>query len=510
MPHDERTTSLWIEEGAPSPLPVLAENASADVCIVGAGMAGVTAAYVLASEGRSVLVLDRHGLAGGETARTTAHLTAVLDTRFHELERHHAPELVRAAAESHRRAIDRIERAVEEERIDCGFLREDGYLVGVGGEGKDEIERELEAARRAGFADAEIVATPAIPSFGEGYWLRFPRQAEFHPIRYLAGLARAAVRSGARFARAHVTEVEGGEPVVIQTETGARVTARAVLVVSGTPFTARVRVHTRQAAYRSYAMSFEIPPDAVPRCLVWDTRDPYHYVRLADHAAAPGAARAPLLVVGGGDHRTGKDVDPEERFARLEDWTRRRFPAGREVARWSGQVWEPVDGLAHIGADRSAGENVFLATGFAGNGMTYGTIAGLLLSDLACGRPNSWERVYDPARQLAPSLAEWLRENAGALPAYKEWLAAGDAKSSDHVPAGGSALLRRGLRMVAVHRDASGSLHKVSAVCPHLGAIVHWNEVEETWDCPAHGSRFDADGHVLTGPANRDLGTPEE
>jgi nitrite reductase/ring-hydroxylating ferredoxin subunit len=243
-----------------------------------------------------------------------------------------------------------------------------------------------------------------------------------------------------------------------------------------------------------------VPKDSVTRALYWDTGDPYHYLRLQredDHD---------VLIVGGEDHKTGQENDGEERFARLEQWTRERFPQMLAVEyHWSGQVMEPVDGLAFIGRNPLDDDNVYIATGDSGQGMTHGTIAGMLLTDLIQGRKNKWEDLYSPSRLRLKSLPEYASENINVAGQYADYVTAGDIKSEAELKPGEGAIMRDGISKIAVRRDANGNVHKLSAVCPHLGCVVAWNSTEQTWDCPCHGSRFSAEGRVYHGPANSDL-----
>jgi len=490
-------------------LPVLREDLSADVCVVGAGIAGLSTAYLLTRSGKSVVVLDDGPVAGGMTQRTTAHLSNAVDDRYFEIERLHGGEGARLVAESHTAAIDRIEAIVRDEGIDCDFERLDGYLFLTPGESQDVLDRELEAARRAGLTDVGLLGRAPL-TFFTGPCLRFPRQGQFHPLKYLAGLAQSIQRGGGHiFTGTHVDFIEGGPPARIKTRGGSVVTADAVVVATNTPINDRVAIHTKQGPYLTYAVGARIPRGAVPRALYWDTGSsqeghpvPYHYIRLAND----GQTTSDLLIVGGEDHKTGQADDTEDRHARLEAWARERFPMMQEVQfRWSGQVMEPVDGVAFIGPNPLDSPNVFIATGDSGMGMTHGTIAGILLTDLILGRENPWATLYDPSRKTLRAAVEFVKENLNVARQYGQWLTPGDVASPDEVAPGQGAVIRRGLSKVAVYRDEQGALHEFSAVCPHLGCIVDWNDAEKTWDCPCHGSRFGRLGRVFNGPANRGL-----
>jgi Rieske Fe-S protein len=237
--------------------------------------------------------------------------------------------------------------------------------------------------------------------------------------------------------------------------------------------------------------------------LLWDTEDPYHYVRIQSMKTDEGSPSHDVLIVGGEDHKTGQAEDFEERWRRLEEWTRERFPSVESFEyRWSGQVMETVDGLAYIGRNPLDSDNVLIATGDSGNGMTHGTIAGRLLTDLILGRDNAWSTLYEPSRISLRAGGEYAKENLNVAAQYADYLTGGDVDSVDEIAAGSGAIIRRGLSKVAAYRDDSGALHEHSAVCTHLGCIVEFNDAEKTWDCPCHGSRFAAqDGHVVNGPA---------
>jgi glycine/D-amino acid oxidase-like deaminating enzyme/nitrite reductase/ring-hydroxylating ferredoxin subunit len=508
-----QSTSVWVADvGTPRSLTALTHDTHADVCIVGAGIAGMTTAYVLARTGKQVIVLDDGPVGGGETQRTTAHLSNAIDSGYAEIERLHGVEVACRVAESHTAAINCIERIACEETSGCEFERVDGYLFTPPGDTSDTLARELDAAHRAGLAAVEMVPRAPLEPFDTGPCLRFPQQAQFHPLKYLQGLAAAIGRDGGQILTAHAETIEGGSPARVQTTQGATVTADALVVATNTPINDRVTMHTKQAAYLTYVVAVGIPRDTITPALYWDTLDPYHYVRLQPASGDRGDRHGEdLLIVGGEDHKTGQTRDDQlARYARLEAWLRRRFPmAGPVRQRWSGQVMEPIDGLAFIGRNPGDDMNVYIVTGDSGMGMTHGTIAGILLTDLILGRGSPWASVYDPSRKTLRAAGEFVSENLNVARQFADWLTPGDVSTAAEMASGTGAILRRGLNKVAAYRDEAGVLHVRSAVCPHLGCIVAWNASEQTWDCPCHGSRFDKLGGVLNGPANSEL-TPVE
>jgi glycine/D-amino acid oxidase-like deaminating enzyme/nitrite reductase/ring-hydroxylating ferredoxin subunit len=509
------TTSLWQDTFEVPTFPPLGANTRADVCVIGAGIAGLSTAYLLAKSGKKVIVLDDGPIGGGETGRTTAHLSNAMDDRIYVLEHVHGPEGARQIVRSHGAAVDCIEQIVNTEKIDCDFQRVDGYLFLGGDDSERVLDDELAAAHRAGLTGVSKLASIPNVGFASGPCLRFPNQGQFHVLKYLAGLADAVVRAGGRiYSDAHVSSVEGGEPCTIETEAKHTVTADAVCVCTNASITDMVRTHAMQAPYRTYVVGLVVPRGSVPFALYWDTPDPYHYVRL-QHLEEPvkgalaGDTLYDALIVGGEDHKTAHADDAGERWRRLEEWARERWPMAAEVVyRWSGQVLEPNDFIAFIGRNPDGAKNVYMASGDSGQGMTHGTIAGMLLTDLVMGRENEWETLYDPKRVSlrARPMEEFSKENADVAFQYvRDYVTPGEVSSENDVPVGEGRLLRRGLHKIAAYRDERGRLHECSAVCTHLKCIVHWNSAEKSWDCPCHGSRFDPYGAVINGPAISDL-----
>lgn len=507
MHSDSGTRSCWHDAALRLDRSPLRADAKAEVCIIGAGITGLLCAYTLARAGIRPVVIDDGPIGGGETGRTTAHLANAIDDRYFEIERMHGAEGARICAESHTHAITLVERIVADEAIDCAFARLDGYLFLPPAEDPELLRRELDAARRAGLGDVQFV--DRAPSFDSGPCLRFPRQAQLHPLRLLASLAAATERMGGVIhTGTHAKRISFNASVDVVTAAGPIVFANAVIIATNSPFNDLVSIHTKQSAHRTYALSARLPVGAVAPALHWDTSQragdlggPYHYVRVHPAAASDNDD---LLIVGGGDHHTGEQTDGIAHWASLESWARERWPVmGAVTHRWSGQVMEPHDGVAFIGRNPSGPERVFVVTGDSGMGMTHAAIAAAMLPDLIRGQTHSWEKLYDPSRKPTTALGEFAGEGARVAAHYADWLTPG--ADIEHIPPGEGAIVRRGLRLLAVHRDSAGQLHTRSAVCPHLGCVVGWNHAEKTWDCPCHGSRFNAHGEVINGPSPRNL-----
>lgn len=503
--HARTAGSLWNATLEMPECPPLAADLRVDACVVGAGVAGLSVAYMLTRAGKTVAVLDDGTLAGGESSMTTAHLTCVLDERYYNLEHIHGAEGARLAAESHMTAINRMETIVASEGIDCDFERLNGYLFGSDDGPDDDLTRELAAAQRVGI-DAALVDNAPRPSLDSGRCLLFPNQAQFHPMKYLAGLARAIQRDGGRlFTMSHAEEFTTGKPVTI-TANGHVITADSLVVATHSPVNHVVEIHKKQTPWMTYVLGARVPRGSVMRALYWDSGFPYHYARI--QGGTLSNAGNDILIVGGEDHRTGQVDDTEERYGRLERWARERFPFIEEIAyTWSGQIMQSVDGLAFIGRNPGDARNVYVVTGDSGTGLTYATIAAILITDMIEERPNPWQSLYDPSRTSFRSARTFgdVDDRRAAQSGGRVKPGPGSATSVDQLMPDEGAVLDDGMEPVAIYREPDGTVHRMSAVCVHLGCTVTWNAAERTWDCPCHGSRYDRFGTVINGPANDDL-----
>jgi glycine/D-amino acid oxidase-like deaminating enzyme/nitrite reductase/ring-hydroxylating ferredoxin subunit len=505
-----KSQSIW---AATVKMPVcrrLTQALETDVCIVGAGIAGLTTAYLLTKAGKRVTVLDDGLIASGMTQVTTAHLSNEIDDGFTKMEHWHGEDAVRLAVQSHGAAIDLIERIANELRIDCDFQRVDGYLFLAPGHDEQYLEDELAAALRAG-CDVEMAAESPVEALGRPC-LRYRNQARVHIFKYLAGVAKAIKAQGGKICtNTHVDSIGVDDTGIAKVKAGDyTVTAGAVVVATNTPINDRFAIHTKQFPYMTYVIGARVRRGSVPDALYWDTLDAYHYVRLQPLETHDGDGEWDLLIVGGEDHKSGQADDADERHERLLSWTRERFPIENVEFTWGGQVMETMDGLAFIGRNPLDKENVYIATGDSGMGITHGSIAGMLLSDMILGRDNPWQQLYDPSRKNINAAGVFAKENLNVAAQYADWLTPGEVSSVNEIEPSCGAILRRGLTKVAVSRDENGGLTELSAVCPHLQCIVQWNNAEKTWDCPCHGSRFRADGQVINGPANSNLKPVEQ
>jgi glycine/D-amino acid oxidase-like deaminating enzyme/nitrite reductase/ring-hydroxylating ferredoxin subunit len=479
----DATESLWIATTWSPEREPLRGDIHVDVAVVGAGITGLTAAVLLQERGRKVAVLEKDRVARGESGFTTAHITEAVDARYQHIQRNHGKDAARLVAEASRASIEQIAELVERHAIDCRFRRVPGFLYTENRKYVAGIKKETGAAREAGVAVSWTSDVPLpFPIRGA---VRFENQAQFHPREYLLALAaRVPV-----YERTHVLEITEGEPCVVRTEHG-RVTADVVFEATNVAVASFQTLHTKVAAYRSYVIALE--SDEPREGLFWDTADPYHYTRWQDD----------VVIIGGEDHRVGQEEDTAGCFARLMEYITPRYGERRVLHRWSGQIIEPHDGLPFIGGSGK----LFVSTGYAGQGMTFGTVGAMLVTDLITGVANPWAELFDPNRvHLRGAAKDLVAENVE----FPKRLIADRLLSRDveqgEVHGGEGKIIEENGRKIAAYRDDAGTLHRLSPVCTHMKCDVAWNGAERTWDCPCHGSRFAPDGHVLNGPASEPL-----
>jgi glycine/D-amino acid oxidase-like deaminating enzyme/nitrite reductase/ring-hydroxylating ferredoxin subunit len=483
-----------------------ARDLTADVVVVGAGITGITTALLLAQAGVSVALVERRSVGGFDTGCTTAHLTAVADTPLAALVRSLGRDHAQAVWDAGLAGISEIERLVRSLGIVCDFARVPGLRHAPFDAGPDdasaavsELRGEAAIARELGFDVEMLSATPLV---GRPGW-RIEDQALFHPRKYLRGLLDALGRAP-RVTCLSGEAVVGDDPDRV-TVAGHAIHTGTVVFATHTPHAGRLNgaaaglLQSALALYTTYALAATVSrPAETPRACYWDTTEPYRYMRVD----ADGEQLT--FIVGGEDHKTGQDPDTRARFAALERWFLALVPTATVTHRWSGQVIETPDRLPFIG---EVSDGQYVATGFGGNGMTFGTLAAMMIRDAITGQRNPWQALFDVGRSaIARGPLDYLRENAD-YPYYmlRDRVAGVESRPLRAVRRGEGRLVEINGDVVAASRDGEGTLTLLTPTCTHLGCRVAWNGAEKTWDCPCHGSRFSDTGDVLAGPADSPL-----
>lgn len=498
------TTSYWRASQAMPVFPKLDADRQFDVVVIGAGITGVTAAYLLKREGVRVALIDRGRAVDIDTCQTSGHLTCVIDTPLSDLVSKFGDDHARAAWDAGLSAIATIDEIVRREKIDCSFAWVPGYVHApvdraTTDEDRAALYKEADTAARLGF-DARFV--PSAP-FVDRPGVEIENQARFHPRKYLRALLELIDGGGsAVFENTACTDITS-DPVTVVTEHG-KLTCRDVVIATHNPISGLANVasatllQTRLSLYTSYVAGGRAPKGAVPDAMFWDTDSPYKYLRIDPHQSYD------YVLYGGEDHKTGQADDTRDCMANIEKALRALVPGVEIEHHWSGQVIETPDGLPLIGR---TSDHQFVATGFSGNGLTFGTVGAVMAADALTGRDNPWRKLFDATRTtLTHGAWDYLKENTD-YPYYmiRDRFAGSEGRSLRGVPRGTGKVIELEGQPVAVHRADDGALTMLSAVCTHMGCRVRWNQLENSWDCPCHGSRFGVSGHVMSGPAEKPL-----
>ncbi len=497
------TRSYWMDSAPLPPIAKLERDCKVDAIVIGGGITGITAAYLLKQAGKTVALVERSQCASIDTGHTTAHLTCVTDQQLQQRARMFGRDATKAVWDAGAAALDKIVALIRTKNIDCDFKWVPGYLhvplehASVGA--AQELAAEAALARELGIA-ADY--SPAIPFFGVP-GVKFPHQAIFHPRKYLAELLRRIPGNGSHvFESTAVEEIEENPPAVRSGR--CRIEGQYLVIATHNPLMGNTGVlpaamfQTKLSLYTSYALGASIPSGFLPEAAFWDTGTPYDYLRVERREGCDYA------IFGGEDHKTGQEADTVAAYARLEKRFRRHLPDVAIDHRWSGQVIETNDGLPFIG---ETAERQFIATGFSGNGMTFGTLGAMMAVDAMLRRKNPLQELFDVhRRKIFGGAWDYLRENKD-YPYYmvRDCLAGPEAGSLGELGCSEGKILNLAGEKVAAYRDAQGQVTLCSAVCTHLQCIVGWNGAEQTWDCPCHGSRFKPTGEVISGPAEKSL-----
>ncbi|OAM89649.1 hypothetical protein AW736_12180 [Termitidicoccus mucosus] len=502
------TTPYWFASVPLPGFPPLVRDVSVDAIVIGGGLTGITAAYLFKRAGMSVALLERGRCAEGDTGHTSAHLTAVTDMRLHTLISDFGEAAARTVWDAGMSAVALIADVVARENIKCDFSLQNGYLHaparsddGALAGAVSELQLEAEAAKQLGIPVESVGRVPLFATPG----IRFSGQAKFHPRKYLAALLSKIRGDGSCIFENTNADTVSTDPLTV-TAGDFTVRGRFLVIATHTPLrgsasgAGALLFQSKLSHYTSYAIRGRFRRENIPDGIFWDTDDPYGYLRI-DDAGDPQTACA---IYGGQDHKTGQVSSTEARYHALERRLSSLMPAGEITHRWSGQVVETIDGLPYIGP---VDKEQFVATGFGGNGMTFGTLAATMALDAAQGRENRWSKLFDIHRKkLIGDAWTYFSENKDyPLHLIHDWFSKGDQGSFNSLPRENGRVFQMGRRRVAAYRAQDGTLTVCSAVCPHMGCTVRWNEAEKTWDCPCLGSRFRATGEVLAGPAEESL-----
>ncbi|MES2828437.1 MAG: FAD-dependent oxidoreductase [Bacteroidota bacterium] len=495
----ETTESLW-RSGTPPVMADIPESLSRvfDTIIVGAGITGITTALLLQKAGQQCLVIDAETVGSGTTGGTSAHLNTFFDATYPEIESDFGKDTAKQVADSGKEALSLIKEFIDQYHIDCDFEYKGAYLFSETEKETKQLIEILEASRNAGIEVVEYQDNGVPVPFQIA--IHFIDQGQFHPLKYVAALADEFVNLGGALLENTFVNNSSYENDVHTVEAGQSSFKGINLVYAThvppgiTPFSFRC------APYRSYVLAVKLKNDAYPTGLAYDMQEPYHYFRTHEIRGQK------YLIIGGEDHKTGHE-DPVQAFKNLEAYAHKYYRVESVDYKWSSQYYIPVDGLPYIGELPGAADKTYMATGFNGNGMMFGTLSGKIISDLILGVENQNAELYSPSRMKPiAGFSEFVKENADVA-----WHFVADRFSAEELESFADLQPEQGVlaeingTKAAVYKDAGGTVTALNPTCTHAGCTVVFNDAEKSWDCPCHGGRFDTSGKVITGPPRADL-----
>jgi glycine/D-amino acid oxidase-like deaminating enzyme/nitrite reductase/ring-hydroxylating ferredoxin subunit len=498
---DGALTSLWQGTVDPYQSSNLPNHAFYDVVIAGGGITGISLGLQLQQAGLQCLVVEANNLGFGTTGGTTAHLNTLLDTPYNTIIRNFDEEKASLVARAARAAITLIQDTVKRYGIECGFEYNSAYLFAQDAKQEKELNDIVDACGKVGVA---VSYTDAIP-VGVGFTkaIEIPEQAKFSPLQYVYAIAKVFEEAGGVIVErervisytSREDEVTGKPLIEVQTNNHTYIAGNLVFATHIPP---GINIlHFRCAPYRSYAMAVKLANNDYPAGLCYDMYEPYHYYRTQQ------IGNDTYFIAGGEDHKTAHEENTESCFNRLEAHVRKHFNVAEVVHKWSSQYYEPVDGLPYIGSLPGASGNVFAATGYGGNGITYSQVATLVLTDLITKGNSMYAGVFDPGRvKPVAGFTNFVKENTdvvkhlvGKLFSVKELESLADLANGE------GRVIKYNDHKVALYKDDAGKLHAVDPTCTHAKCNVSWNIAEQSWDCPCHGARYTMNGIVLNGPS---------
>ncbi|KAA9034544.1 FAD-dependent oxidoreductase [Ginsengibacter hankyongi] len=499
MQRDGATISLW-QHNIPDyvsqthSLPEI----TYDVLIVGGGITGISTGLLLQKAGKKCLIAEAATIGFGTTGGTTAHLNNFMDSPYSEIAKNFGEDNAQLVCTAANNAIGLIKKNIADYNINCDFSEQKGYLFSQGEKQDKELDEIYEASLKAG---CHVIYSGSIPlpvTFRKA--VLFENQAQFHSTKYLYGIAKAFEDAGGTLLQGcRITNVKDGESLEVTSDRGT-IRAKALIYATHVPPGVNI-LHFRCAPYRSYAMAIKLANDNYPANLAYDMYDPYHYYRTQEVDGEK------YLIAGGEDHKTGHVENTNMCFTKLESYLRGYFNIESIPFKWSSQYYQPVDGLPYIGHLPGNPSNVYVATGYGGNGITYSHVAARVLTDILVKGSSEYEKLFSPARvKPMAGFEDFIKESAdvvakligGLFPSPKMEeladMAHGEAK-----------VVKYQGQSIALFKDEGGKVHAVNPACTHIDCQVSWNNAERSWDCPCHGSRFNGDGKMLTAPARKDL-----
>lgn len=495
------TISLWntISSRA-ADYPQLNENIEVDVAIIGAGITGVTTALSLVEAGKKVAIVDAYKIGGVTTGSSTGNLYVAVQPYYQNILKKFDLETATIIGQSRQFAIDYIERNIKEKNIKCNFFRRPWYAYTAKDEKISFLEQEVETLKKMQINVNYTQTLPLPFQFKKAAIME--NQARFNPLQYVISLAANLYEKGCFiFENTKITDISEKDVCIINTATGYKIIAKKMLIATHTPIGINP-VQFFTAPYRSYVVAVHLADNVYPEGNFWDLDEPHHAI--STHSVS--APQPELLMVAGSHHKTGQGGDTKAHYKELENFLRQNFSVTETAYQWSAQHYQSADDIPYIGLANRFAKHTYIATGFFADGLVYGTVAGIIVSDLMLEKENSWTKIYCSNRFTPQASAAFLvKENANYIAQYYKDFPQKNFDDFENIKTGEAKVVEIEGEKWAVYRDDTQKLHIVSAVCTHMKCLVSWNDAEKTWDCGCHGSRFTPEGKVIEGPAKINL-----
>lgn len=469
-----------------------------DVLIAGGGITGLATALLLQKRGKKCVIAEAHTIGFGTTGGTTAHLNTFFDTPYHVVERDFGEENAMLLAQAAKEALTLIKNNIRDHGIECDFEEKAGYIFTTERDQEGELDMLVGSAKKVGLPIDYINDSPFPVPYTKIACIR--EQAQFHPVEYIFGLAKAFEEAGGVIVTdCRVTEIEENDTITIKTTKGD-ISAANLIWATHIPTGVNL-LHFRAAPYRSYVLGLTLNDNNYPQDLGYDMLDPYHYYRTHTIDGQQ------YLIAGGEDHKTAHEENTEESFRKLHSYVRKHFDIKEVAFKWSSQYFEPADGLAYIGHLPGNGDNVWVATGFGGNGMPYSHIAAITLSEILLEGDSKYRELFNPNRvKPMAGFSNFVKEAADVVKNFVSGkFSAEKLKEFTGLAAGEAKVVKYEGEKIAMYKDEQHNIHAVNPTCTHVHCTVSWNSAEKSWDCPCHGARYSCTGEVLTGPATKNL-----
>lgn len=493
--------SLWIENTKDSKkFSKLEKDIETEVCVIGAGLFGLTTAYYLAKNGVQVTVVEAEQEIGMKVSgNTTGKITSQHGLFYDHLIKDYGEKFAAKYLYANEQAITNIKNIIDENNIECDFSWQDNYVYAMKEEEVEQIKNEVEAVKRLGF-EAEFVTKTDLPFPVHGA-IKFPKQAQFDARKYMLGLANQITnRNGQIYIGTRVEDIaKKGKEYVLITK-NANIKAKKVVMATHYPIVSAPGFYfLKMYQSTSYGLAVDTKTELFEGMYI-NVKDPIYSFRTAMHNDKK------VLVVVGADHKTGEAIENDNRYAMLEKKVKELYPQSEILFRWNTEDCIGLDKIPYIGEFSSIMPNVYVGTGFKKWGITSSNVAANIVVDKILGKSNKYANIFN-SKRLKPIKNRWemqnmLKQTVISFAFEKANIPIG---SIEQIENDNAAIININGTNVGVYKDTSGNIFSVKPVCSHLGCTLTWNNLDKTWDCPCHGSRFDYMGNNIYDPANKGL-----